>query len=127
MLPSPTAGGVSAHFNCRQVVSECPRGRNAAMIRLAGRHRERLQSDLRAHRETFSLTDARYAGEILKISLNTYKKCLQSGSRAPLTLKRQTLIALLASADLDPRRYGLSIHAPSQASPFGGYRKDDYD
>ncbi len=95
-------------------------------ISLSGRQRDRFQADLQAHRETFSLNDAEYADQVLKISLNTYKKCMQPTNGEPLALKRHTLINILATTALDPKNYGLSIGIPSQASPFGGYHKSDF-
>ena len=95
-------------------------------ISLSGRQRDRFKAALRAHRETFSLSDADYADQILKVSLNTYKKCVQPAASEPLSLKRHTFISILANAGLDPRTYGLSIGVPSQVSPFGGYQRDDF-
>ena len=95
-------------------------------ISLSGRHRHRFRADLQAHRETFALNDAEYADQILKVSLNTYKKCVQSGGSAPLSLKRHTFVNIFAHTALDPKNYGLSIGVPSQASPFGGYQKDEF-
>lgn len=93
---------------------------------LSGRHLLRFSADLRAHRATFSLNDAEYADQILKISLNTFKKCVQPDSDK-LLLKRHTLLNILANAGLNPRSYGLSITLPSQSSLFGGYHTSDYD
>jgi hypothetical protein len=93
---------------------------------LSGVHLRRFSADLQAHRATSSLNDAEYADQILKISLNTFKKCVQPDSDR-LSLKRHTLINILANAGLNPRDYGLSIALPSQSSPFGGYHASDYD
>lgn len=93
---------------------------------LSGRQRDRFQADLRAHRETFSLNDAEYADQVLKVSLNTYKKCMQATGRGALALRRHTLISIFASTALDPKSYGLAVSVPSQDSPFGGYHKDDF-
>lgn len=95
-------------------------------ISISGRHRDRFRADLRAHRETYSLNDAEYADQVLKISLNTYKKCIHSVSSARLALKRHTFVSILANACLDPKNYGLKVGVPSQASPFGGYQKSDF-
>jgi hypothetical protein len=93
---------------------------------LTGRHLVRFSADLRAHRATFSLNDAEYADQILKISLNTFKKCVQPDGDS-LSLKRHTLLSVLANAGLNPRSYGLPLALPSQSSPFGGYHTSDYD
>ena len=96
------------------------------LIGLHGRQRARLRRDLQAHRETFSLNDADYAGRVLKISVNTLKKCLQPKSEAVLTLKRQTFVSIFANAGLDPKHYGLSITLPIKGSQYGGYQKANY-
>jgi hypothetical protein len=95
-------------------------------ISLFGRQRNRFSADLRAHRETFSLNDAEYADQVLKISLNTYKKCVQPDGSGALTLKRHSFISIFANTALDPRSYGLSISVPSQVSRFGGYKKSEF-
>jgi len=95
-------------------------------ISLTGQHRDRFIAELRAHRGTFLISDAEYAEQVLKVSLNTYKKCVRSAGRAPLKLKRHTLISVCTRVGLDPKAFGLSIGIPAKISPFGGYRKDDY-
>jgi len=96
-------------------------------FRLQGKHLERFRDDLRAHRARHALGDAEYAAGILKVSLNTYKKCVQAepGSQA-LSLKRHTFTSILANAGLDPRQYGLSIAVPGAQSVHGGYDKREY-
>lgn len=95
-------------------------------IGLSGRQRDRFKADLRAHREAFSLNDADYADQVLRVSLNTYKKCVQSTGNRPLALKRHTFVSIFANTALDPKNYGLSIGVPSQVSPFGGYQKNEF-
>ena len=95
-------------------------------ITLAGRQRERFKADLLAHRETFSLNDAEYADQVLKVSLNTYKKCVQSTRSGTLGLKRHTFVNIFANTALDPKNYGISIGVSSQASRFGGYQQSDF-
>jgi hypothetical protein len=95
-------------------------------ISLIGRQRDRFKADLQAHRETFSLNDAEYADQILKVSLNTYKKCVQSTGRGPLALKRHTFVSIFTNTALDPKSYGLPVGVPSQVSPFGGYQKSEF-
>jgi hypothetical protein len=95
-------------------------------ISLSGRQRDRFKADLQAHRETFSLNDAEYADQVLKVSLNTYKKCVQPNGKGPLALKRHTFVNIFANTALDPKNYGLAIAVPSQSSPFGGYQKSDF-
>jgi hypothetical protein len=95
-------------------------------ISLTGQHRDRFIAELRAHRETFLISEAEYAEQVQKVSLNTYKKCVRSAGRAPLKLKRHTLISVCTCVGLDPKAFGFAIGIPAQISPFGGYRKDDY-
>jgi hypothetical protein len=95
-------------------------------ISLSGRQRDRFSAALRAHRETFSLNDAEYADQVLKVSLNTYKKCLQPTGNGALTLKRHTFVSIFANTALDPKSYGLAISVPSQVSRFGGYKKSEF-
>ncbi len=95
-------------------------------MHLSGQQKDRFQTDLRAHREAFSLSDADYAERVLRVSLNTYKKCVQSNGTASLSLKRHTLINIFGNAGLNPKDYGLSVTLPCQGSQFGGYLKRDY-
>jgi hypothetical protein len=97
------------------------------LIRLKGQYRERFRKDLQRHRETYSLNDADYSALILKISLNTLKRCLQPKAKDSLLLKRSTFISVFTNAKLDPKRYGLFAALPAQGSEFGGYQKKDYD
>jgi hypothetical protein len=95
-------------------------------VSLSGRQRDRFKADLLAHREKFSLNDAEYADQILKVSLNTYKKCVQLTGGTELSLKRHTFVSIFTHTALDPKNYGLAIGVPSEMSPFGGYQKDDF-
>jgi hypothetical protein len=95
-------------------------------ISLSARQRLRFRADLLAHREAFSLNDAEYADQVLKVSLNTYKKCVQVIVGESLALKRHTFVSIFTHSALDPKNYGLSIGVPSQVSPFGGYQKDEF-
>lgn len=96
------------------------------LISLQGRQRERFRLDLQRHRETFSLNDEDYAAKVLKISLNTLKRCLQPQTKSALALKRHTFINIFANAGFDPKRYGLSVALPAQGSQFGGYQRKNY-
>src|SRR4029453_6797784 len=96
------------------------------MINLSGHNRDRFVSELRDHREAFSLSDKEYAEQILKVSPNTFRKCLESSGRSALALKRHTFVSIFTGSGLDPKAYGLSIGVPSQTSPHGGYKTSDY-
>ena len=80
---------------------------SAMSISLSGRPRDRFKVDLQAHRETFSLDDGEYADQVLKVSLNTYKKCVQANG--PLALKRHTFVNIFANTALDPRTMALRL------------------
>ena len=95
-------------------------------ISLQGRQRQKLRGDLLAHRESFFLSDADYVARVLKVSLNTWKKCIVNEGGLPLSLSRRTLLSIFANAGLNPRDYGLRITLPTRGSPFGGYIKRDY-
>lgn len=91
---------------------------------LAGREREALRADLLADRERRGLTDLQYAQGVLKISLNTFRKCI--GKSAELPLRRQSLTAILSRAGLKPSDYGLTMALPVASGLHGGYREADY-
>lgn len=95
-------------------------------ISLQGRHRQKFRADLLKHRESFSCNDADYVADLLKVSLNTLKKCLDGAASGPLTLNRQTFLNIFSHAELNPRDYGLAVTLPSRATPYGGYDKRDY-
>jgi len=101
-------------------------GAHRLLISLEGYHRERFRKDLHNHREMFSLNDADYASQILKVSLNTLKRCLEPNNKTALALKRSTFINVFANADMDPKRYGLAASLPTKVSQFGGYQKKEY-
>jgi hypothetical protein len=95
-------------------------------IVLSGRERARFAADLAAHRAECHQNDADYARLILRVSLNTLKKCLDPDEAGPLSLKRQTLIAICSGTGLDPAQYGLNVKLPSRGSQFGAYTKVDF-
>ena len=93
---------------------------------LTAEARARLRRDLLKQRQATALTDAEFVSTVLKISLNTYKKCVQPEDDAPLRLKRQTFINLFTHAGLSPHAYGLDLQLPENALRFGGYDIDDF-
>jgi hypothetical protein len=95
-------------------------------ITLRGQARSRFGRDLSAHRQSFTLNDAEYASEVLKVSLNTFKKCLQASGTTPLSLSRGTFVRIFTNAELDPKAYGLSVSLPLRNSIYGSYDKHDY-
>lgn len=95
------------------------------LIKLNDVARRRLREDLAAHRARSALTDADYCTTVLRVSLNTLKKCLDPGP--DLTIKRRTFAAIIQHAGLDPARYGGSV--PSSAgddASHGGYSKTEF-
>src|ERR1700674_3774334 len=90
-----------AYRRCSVAAKSCQIQAAVMTISLSGRQRDRFKADLRAHRETFSLNDAEYADQVLKVSLNTYKKCVQSTGSKPLAFKRHTFVSIFANTLLD--------------------------
>ncbi len=93
-------------------------------IVLAGAARKRFRDAIRAHRNRSTENDASYAKDILKVSLNTFKKCVSPDDR--LSLKRHSLINILKATGLDPASFGLEISLPAQGTPYGGYSRAEY-
>lgn len=83
-----------------------------------------FRADLANHRARRSMTDADYAVRLLRVSLNTFKKCLLD-EPTPLSMKRQTFVSIFINANLDPKRYGLDITLPNADAQYGGYTKSD--
>ena len=94
---------------------------------LKGKHLEKFVNDLRNHRSGYSANDYSYANEVLKISLNTYKKCIQSLHKDELTLQRSKLINILSHAELDPAAYGLNLTVGGADNRFGNYQKSKFN
>ena len=69
------------------------------------------------------MNDYTYANDILNVSLNTYKKCVQSAAVGTLSLQRSKLISILSRADLDPEAYNLNIVLQGSDKRFGDYQK----
>jgi len=88
--------------------------------------RAKLRRDLLAQRQGYSLTDADFVTTVLKISLNTYKKCIQPDADAPLRLKRQTFVSLFSNARLSPESYGLDLALPAYGAQYGGYTEEEF-
>jgi hypothetical protein len=94
------------------------------LISLTAQQRAHFRDDILAHRSTFALTDADYVRDILRISLNTYKKCVGPGDE--LSMKRHSFNNIIANAGLVPARFGVNSAAPAQPTHFGGYTKAEY-
>ena len=95
-------------------------------IALKGKHRARFVNDLAVHRETHAISDAQYAEKVLQVSLNTYKKCLPA-NKDELSLQRPTFVKIFANSGLDPKNYDLALVLPSNATPYGGYKKKEFE
>ena len=83
-----------------------PEGVNVKII-LEGDHYARFRADLLAHRDKFPLNDADYVDQVLKISLNTFKKCVNAAGHLALT--RPTFLHIFVSTGLNPKDYGLAM------------------
>jgi hypothetical protein len=91
---------------------------------LSGETRSRLRTVLSEHRARSIMTDADYCEDMLRVSLNTFKKCI--GSEPHLSLKRHTLTGLLA-------RIGTSLPELEHAAAttpvnvdYGGYTRESH-
>jgi len=98
--------------------------RDSMAIELSGAPRKRFRSSILAHRNNSNENDAVYARDILKISLNTFKKCI--GPDESLSLKRRSLVSILNAIRLDPAAYGLKLTLPGPTAPYGGYSQAEY-
>jgi hypothetical protein len=94
------------------------------LIVLTGHQRSQLRDDLIAHRATSTLNDADYVRDVLRVSLNTYKKCV--GSAEALSMKRHSFNNIVANTGLDPGRFGAKTVAVAQSMHFGGYNRAEY-
>ena len=74
----------------------------------------------------YGTNDASYANEVLKVSLNTYKKCVKSLGNGELTLRRSKLVSIISNADLDPQAYGLDVFVGGGDKRFGNYHKRSF-
>ena len=68
------------------------------MIVVSSQSRKKLRQALLKHRQGFALSEADYVKQVLKVALNTYKKCIAAPDGTELTLKRHTLINMLKIA-----------------------------
>ncbi|MCX7325319.1 MAG: hypothetical protein NTZ14_12985 [Hyphomicrobiales bacterium] len=66
--------------------------------------------------------DQDFVVRVLKVSLNTYKKCI-TPCDASLRLKRHTLTILFQNAGRDPARDDLPIALPRTPGPQAGYTR----
>ncbi len=92
------------------------------MIVVPDTARSQLRISLLRHRQGYELSEADYVKKVLRLALNTYKKCID----APLRLKRQTLIGLLKITKLTPGEFGLELSLPTASSQYGGYEPSEF-
>jgi hypothetical protein len=85
-----------------------------------------LRQALLRHRQSYELSEADYVKKVLKIALNTYKKCVDATDTEPLHLKRHTLIGLLKVAKLAPDALGIDLLLPSASDQYGGYEPSEF-
>jgi hypothetical protein len=93
-------------------------------IILEGDHYAKFRADLLAHRDRYPLNDAEYVDQVLRISLNTFKRCINAEGH--LSLTRPTFLHIFVNTGLNPREYGLPMALPIRESPYGGYDKNEY-
>jgi hypothetical protein len=90
---------------------------------ISGEPRARLRDMMRDHRARSIMTDADYCIDVLRVSLNTFKKCV--GEESELTLKRHTLNGLLAR--LGATLPDLERHQrPAPMVDYGGYTRESH-
>lgn len=94
-------------------------------IELDDATRQRLRRDLMEHRATHPVSDLEYVRRVLKISLNTFKRCIADTS-GPLRVKRQTLRAIAGSLRLRTSDYPLPFVVPEPAALQGGYEREAF-
>lgn len=93
-------------------------------ITLSRGERSRFRDDLVRHRARSALNDAEYVREILRVSLNTFKKCVAPGRS--LTMKRRVFNTIVANTGLDATRYGSDSAVAATPMNYGGYGKAEY-
>src|SRR5687768_10812330 len=98
VLSSPVMFSAAATANLACEASATVSAGTEMNITISGSYRKEFAAHLRSHRDSYSLNDADYARNVLRISLNTFKKCIQE-SDDTLSLKRQTFIAIFENAD----------------------------
>jgi hypothetical protein len=91
---------------------------------LTGEARDRFRQDLVAHRQRSPLTDAEYVRTGLRVSLNTWKRCV--GAEPELTLKMQTFRLLTRQAGLDPTLYVAEVGTDERGADYGRYLRAEW-
>jgi hypothetical protein len=93
-------------------------------VLMSGEERRQFREGLLGVRAKSSLNDAEFAHNILRVSLNTFKKCVADS--ADLRLKRRSFNAIVGNAGLDRNTF-LSMGATlPTASAYGGYSKSEF-
>ena len=95
-------------------------------LALHGVQRRRFAEDLLQHRNSFPDSDGDYAANVLHISLNTFKKCVDPALFKALSLRRNTFVNIFARSGLNPARYGLNIVLPATVLHHGGYANEEF-
>lgn len=95
-------------------------------VSLQPAERRRLRAELLRHRAGFDLTDAAYVQDVLKISLNTYKKCIAPEDAGSLVLSRHTYQNLARHAGFRPDEHGIAAQPSTCDQSLGAYNCDDY-
>ena len=96
------------------------------MIVVSSQSRKKLRQALLKHRQGFALSEADYVKQVLKVALNTYKKCIAAPDGTELTLKRHTLINMLRIAKIDPSSVGIDVVVPGTVEQYGNYDPNDF-
>ncbi len=93
-------------------------------IVLKEEQRAQFRADIARHRASSPYNDADYARLVLRVSLNTYKKCVGSGDA--LTLKTRVYRSIVGNIGLDHATYKVGVSLAAQAPEFGSYSRADF-
>ncbi len=96
------------------------------MISLNTHQRELLRHALLRHRQSYTQSEAIYVRDVLKVALNTYKKCITITDDDEFTLKRRTLTAVLSAANINPASIGVDLVIPSAEEHYGNYDPNNF-
>ena len=103
-----------------------PENSGSGMIVVSNAARVELRQALLRHRQGYELSEAEYVKKVLKIALNTYKRCIETPNGEDLHLKRPTLVGLLKTTKLDPSALGIELALPTAPDQYGGYDPSEF-
>jgi hypothetical protein len=93
-------------------------------ITISGKERVRFRDSLLSVRNRSSLNDAEYAHDVLRVSLNTFKKCI--ADTPDLRLKQRTFNNIVSNIGLDRNTFESGRPSLPPPAMFGGYNKSEF-